>query len=154
MTGRLHSVSCFVISGVVGCGGASGPELATVKGVVKLDGQPLPQARVVFQPTGPKGSPSIGQTASDGSFEVMFNRNKHGAMVGTHKVRVTTADLLTDETGRETEVKERIPARFNTQTELTYDVKSGENSFEILVESKGTISTQQKPQAQLANPCL
>src|SRR5690606_23808547 len=40
---------------LAGCGGADGPELASVSGTVTLNGQPLPHAVVQFQPTSPQG---------------------------------------------------------------------------------------------------
>ena len=50
---------------LVGCGG--NPDLADVKGVVTLDGQPLPNAFVMFTPEG-SGTVSFGQTGDDGNF--------------------------------------------------------------------------------------
>lgn len=122
----------------VGCGGgAGGPDLAFVTGVVLLDGQPLPDAIVVFQPTGPQGSPSNAVTTADGRFELSFNRNRKGAIPGDHRVKISTARLISNENGDETEVPEKLPPRYHEKTELSYAVKPGKNEFEIQLDSKG-----------------
>ena len=54
----------IVLGLICGCGGESGPELATVEGYVFLDGQPLPDATVIFTPE--SGSPSYGTTDQEG----------------------------------------------------------------------------------------
>ncbi len=130
------SIWLLLTLGLAGCGKPAGPELAKVQGVILLDGQPLPEARVIFQPSGAHASPSIGQTRPDGSFELAFNRRRRGAMLGTHRVRITTTAITTDPRGRESVIPERLPPRYHAHSELTYEVKSGANRFEILLASK------------------
>ena len=55
---------------LAGCG--SEDELATVKGKVTLNGEPLEGATVQFQPTAEGGAPSSGQTDGKGRYELMF----------------------------------------------------------------------------------
>ena len=106
---------------LAGCGGKSpGPVLAPVQGTVTLDGQPLPNARVVFQPSGENASPSIGETDDKGAFELAFNRRCKGALPGQHVVRITTAGVISDESGKETIVEEKVPPRYNDQSELKF----------------------------------
>jgi hypothetical protein len=121
-----------------GCGGVKGPELAMVTGIVTLDGQPLPEARLVFQPSGKAASPSIAETSPDGRFKLAFNRNKSGAMIGTHQVKITTAKLVSGDGGKETFRPEKLPPRYNGQSELAYQVQPGRNNFEIKLESHGS----------------
>lgn len=122
---------------LAGCGGGSkGPTLAPVVGTVTLDGKPLAHARVVFQPTGPNASPSVGETDDSGSFELAFNRRSKGALPGSHTVRVTTAGVISDLSGKETVVEEAVPPQYNQKSELKYDVKAEPNRFEIALESK------------------
>ena len=125
-----------IVGLLAGCGGASGPGLAKVTGRVTLDGQPLPKARVVFQPSGPNASPSTAETREDGTFELMYRRDAAGAMIGSHKARVTTAGLVSDDAGKETVVPEKVPSRFNKNSQLTFEVKEGENNFDVSLDSK------------------
>jgi hypothetical protein len=77
---------------VSGCG--SGPRLAKVSGVVKLDGKPYPNALVNFQPVGGKanenpGKGSVGRTDAQGRYVLMYDGTTEGAVVGKHLVRIT-----------------------------------------------------------------
>lgn len=73
----------------VGCGGGSDlPELGTVAGLLTDGGKPVAGATVEFYPE--KGSPSFGTTGPDGRFEMSYGSGLPGAVVGQHKVRVTT----------------------------------------------------------------
>lgn len=122
-----------------GCGGGvQGPILSPVRGTVTLDGQPLPKARVIFQPSGASASPSIGETDDTGAFELAFSRRNKGALPGDHVVRITTAGVVTDAAGKETVVEEKVPPRYNEKTELKYQVKPEANQFAIRLESKST----------------
>ncbi len=136
---------------LAGCGGGTGPELAKVTGLVTLDGQPLPKARVVFQPSGPNASPSTAETREDGSFELYFRRDAPGAMIGQHSVRVTTAGIVSDDSGNETTVPEKVPTRFNKDSGLTFEVKPGRNEFEISLDSKP--DPVKKPTRRLPTGC-
>jgi len=126
----LGGLACV---GAAGCGGG-GPELAPVEGTVTLDGTPLPAATVVFQPQG-LGSPSSGITDEEGHYELLYAVNRQGAMIGRHTVRITTyAQGRADENGEPTFTPERVPPRYNSQTELTREVEPGGNTFDFLLE--------------------
>lgn len=135
VTDKLIVIVCVLI---MGCS-QSGPVLVPVTGVVKLDGQPLPKARVVFQPSGTNASPSVGHSAENGSFELAFNRQRKGAIVGKHKVSVTTSAVRQNESGQDVLVPERIPQQYNNLTELKYEVKNSSNHFDIDLTSAGVI---------------
>lgn len=75
---------------IAGCG-QSGPELAPAQGVVLLDGQPVPDAAVTFQPVdgGPVAS---GVTNAHGQFKLQTN-NRPGALVGEHRVTIVKQEM-------------------------------------------------------------
>ena len=107
------------------------PDLGKVSGVVTLDGVALQGAIVTFQPVGAeepgsRRSSSVGRTDQEGRFTLTYVRDVPGAVVGTHKVSVQ-APLATG--------KETLPARYNARTELTEEVKAGNNKFEFKLES-------------------
>ena len=123
---------------IAGCGGGSDVDLVSVEGTVRLDGSPLPGATVEFQPTG-GGSPSYGQGPTDasGRYKLMFTYDKEGAMIGEHTVRITTFQEDEDEeTGESTIVEEKLPPRYNTETELTATVESGGGPYDFDLKSE------------------
>lgn len=123
-----------------GCGDG-GPELASVKGVVTVDGQPVPNAILTFVPQ--EGSPSYGQTASDGSYELMFTDIKRGAMLGQHQVSIEGQRLSKDELAemkaQGMDVPDRIveiPKAYRRPGALTAEVKRGSNAIDFHLEAK------------------
>ncbi|WP_145034822.1 carboxypeptidase regulatory-like domain-containing protein [Caulifigura coniformis] len=98
-------------------------ELAGVTGVVSCDGRPLPKANVVFQPNDGVGTTSIGFTNDAGEYELVFSRKEKGAIVGGHEVQINV--WPTEENPRPI----RLPARYNTATELKAEVIPGANTF-------------------------
>jgi len=111
-----------------GCGG-SNQEVAPVHGHDTLDGQPLPYAGVVFESTGKP--PSGGTTDKDGNYELIFKRGVKGAPIGTNRVTIL------QDTQR-VPGPQRVPARFNQNSELQREVKSDDNvfDFDLTTEAK------------------
>jgi hypothetical protein len=136
----LRSRSLFWIVGaclLVGCGGASDrPDLGTVTGTVTLDDKPLGNVWVMFSPT--TGRTSVGRTDENGKYELMYLEETKGANLGSHKVAIMTyhEDELEElRAASEEPVKEPIPAKFNSQTTLTADVKEGPNVIDFPLKS-------------------
>lgn len=69
------------------CLGCSGPTLVPVEGKVLFNGEPLKFGSVMFQP--PSGQPATGQIQPDGTFSLETRGVGPGAVVGTHRVRIT-----------------------------------------------------------------
>jgi hypothetical protein len=65
----------------------------------------------------------------------MFSRDTEGAFVGEHRVKITTREITTDAQQREVWLPEKVPARYNTQTELKREVKPGSNRFDFDLDS-------------------
>ena len=130
---------------VAGCD--SGPGLAPVSGTVTMDGSPLAGAEVTFQPTFEGGSPSSAITDASGRYELKFTMKEKGALPGEHIVRITMAEEedadeggvagagTTGEEGDEEPSDERIPARYNTESELKRTVEKKSNTFDFPLES-------------------
>jgi hypothetical protein len=119
---------CLMV--ISGCGDSKDYELAPVSGVVTLDGQPVPQAEVVFQPIGTaeKSAPGPGSVAradESGRFELKTIRDEPGAVVGSHSVAIYS-HREAPAGGSDVDVgpprTEAIPARYNVDTKLTFDV--------------------------------
>lgn len=135
-----------------GCGG-DGPELGSVSGQVTMDGKPLPNVLVTFVPDG-GGGVSTGKTDANGKYELGFYE-RAGALIGKHKVSVTTLQELQDTASElpssdpayekqamgsasdyaKGGVVERIPARYNSLTEIVKEVTSGSNVINLELKS-------------------
>jgi len=106
------------------------PQLGEVHGTVKLNGDPLPNATVEFYPE--QGAPSYGETNEEGYYELRYNDDYMGAVVGKHTVKITTYKQTAP---GEEPVPEKVPAKynqydqFNLDAELIEEVKPGENSI-------------------------
>lgn len=146
MVGKLGLVCLsFVITiTCLGCGGSDLPDLGSVQGVVTMDGNPLGNVRVSFQPE--EGRGSSGTTDASGKYELVYRTNEPGALLGNHKVSITTvrdeaeeAEAIVplsddDSAPRQKPVrkfKETVPAKYNAKTELTAEVKSGSNTIDF-----------------------
>lgn len=133
----IAGVSLLGAAMVIGCGKSDVP-LAHVEGTVMLDGQPLANAIVEFQPEGPVGKvrPSIGETGPDGKYKLRFSRDRWGAVVGNHKVLITTFSPSGD--GR---FKERVPAAYNSATTLQRTVARQSNWLDFDLQSNNPAGT-------------
>ena len=124
----LNAFALFIL--LAGCG-KSGPDLAPVSGVIKIDGEPMENVDVAFQPQEGK-SPSYGRTDKNGHYELGYKQGVVGALVGKHTVRITASHELMRN-------PPNLPAKFNSSSELTYEVKSGKNddaNFDVTSEGK------------------
>jgi hypothetical protein len=139
----LSTIGLLAAGLVAGCG--SGANIAPVSGVVKLNGKPYPGAMVSFQPIGGAGNPnpgkgSMGLTDQDGKFTLYYDGSEKGAVVGTHRVRISTlpgkgvkaADTPPPETGTPDDAPgdpttefDPIPLEWHEKSDKTFDVPPG-----------------------------
>jgi hypothetical protein len=132
-----------ILLAVIGCG-PKARELAPVSGKVMLDGRPLINANVAFIPQATAGTvghvTSRGRTDAQGKYTLKTAESspRDGAVVGKHRVQISTkvsdaSAEYTEDQGSKTPV-ERVPAKYNSQTELSRDVPregSSEMNFEL-----------------------
>src|SRR4051812_48665847 len=91
-TWKSHGLFLSVALSATAACGCSGLSVAEVEGVVKLDGNPLPQVRVQFMPDPDKqtlGPVSAGVTDEQGRYKLLCADKRSGAAVGWHKVVIT-----------------------------------------------------------------
>jgi len=131
----LYTMLIFSISGCFGSGGEPIPDLASVSGVVTLDGAPLDGAKIIFEPQqvtdNGRRHTSSATTESDGSYTLEYNSEASGATPGTHKVLIIKMPDDPDQAG-----EQLVPAKYNDKTELTAEVKEGDNTFNFDLKSK------------------
>ena len=120
----------------VGCSRNSDyPPLGRVEGVITLDGQPLADADVTFQPEGPGSRASVGTTDAQGRYELVYLNDVRGAMVGPHRVMITTA-RSGDDNDPSSSVREKLPDRYHRNSDTRVEVVDDKNTFDFALESK------------------
>jgi hypothetical protein len=136
MTSLLGTLRWAPLAALVvlsGCGGSGlkVPALGKVHGTVTLDGKPLPNAAVSFQPVSGKDGPSQALTDKEGKYTLTYLPGHPGAAIGEHTVRITgkPADAPAS-------VKETVPPKYNEKSELKVAVKEGDNTHDFKLESK------------------
>jgi hypothetical protein len=116
----------IIFLGVLSLGlGGCAERFAPVCGTVTLDGKPLEGAIVGFYPADRRGSHGV--TDAQGRYELVYSQTIKGILPGQYLVRITTADVNTPE---------RLPARYHERTELSAEVKPGDNVHDFALKSK------------------
>ena len=113
-------LALLVVITCLGCGDPNVPDLGRVYGRVTLDGEPVKRARLVYQADGKP--PCVGETDEDGNYEIMFDTGIRGAAVGKNLVTISTMRAEQNEKGERVMTPELIPAKFNVETTLTFEV--------------------------------
>lgn len=121
--------------------------LVQVSGRVTLDGQPLPSAVVTFESE--DGQFSYGLTNSEGEFSLRLDSEMTGVTPGKKVVRISTTrkilGLNTGDSGQgegeggednagklsPAHIEEKVPAKYNKNSELIVEVSSSQRRFEF-----------------------
>lgn len=134
----------FGLLAVFLCGCGSEPySVAPVSGQVLVDGEPAKGARVSFEPIGNEDRPnpgpgSFGRTDETGRYTLKIIGADEGAVVGKHRVRISMFEVKETPNGEMQDVsKEALPARYNANTELEFEVpEDGTEEADFKLESK------------------
>ena len=119
----------LVLVVLTGCSGGK-DRIAPVSGVVRLNGKPLAGASVFFEPI-PSDKETYGPgahaiTDAEGRFTLMVAAEKtRGAVIGKNTVRISLGDAPKGDPGGAHLTRELLPARYNSKSELTFDVPPG-----------------------------
>lgn len=122
----FHIAVAVALLGVVGCGpGARDfPERDFVQGTVTLDGEPIANGSISFasDEDAARGMPSSGNI-KDGTYKMQVTP-------GQKKVKINC--MVSSGKGINSEMKNIVPAKFNTETTLTANVTGGDTlDFEV-----------------------
>ena len=140
ITPRLGShgsavAAIVALSLLAGCDG--GPERVPVRGMVTYNSVPIDNGTIVFIPEGlPKGVPKAGTRIAAGAyaFEPGF-----GPFTGKYTVEITWdkktgRKVSTGDADSRDETKQMLPAKYNSQTTLTAEVKRGETKCDFTLD--------------------
>jgi hypothetical protein len=125
-----------------GCGGQKLREgFVDMHGTVTLDKQPLPDAQVEIVTE--KGT-SYGRTDSSGRYVAEYSTGLKGAGKGPAKVKIRTSivypgedtsSLKVDPKTGDFKKEEKVPAKYNTKTELKVDITEGDKPYDFELTS-------------------
>ena len=131
-SGRRSIVRLALLLGLTAGCAPSTYSLATVSGVVTLDGVPLANAVVNFQPmaTGEStdaGPGSTGRCDANGRYVLVTIDDQPGAVVGKHRVRIysySPESPMVSDTDDGSQPQERVPDVYNYRSQLTFVVEA------------------------------
>ena len=106
------------------------PDLGQVSGRVTLDGQPVSNASVRFEPEMGHAATSFALSDTNGEYELYYTQGVKGAVPGKHIVYIQTMP------GPPGEPAMALPAKYRTGQALTAEVTPGKNeiNFELTSE--------------------
>lgn len=153
MPTRFSRWSALVAVGLMllvhsGCSKKGGlAPLADVTGTITLDGQPAPGVLVEFNPQltplvassgANQGKPpvagSTGLTNAEGKFSLQYDKQRAGAVLGSHVVRVSKLPAYDPED--KPAAPDPIPPQYNIASTITFDVKEGPNTYNLDVKTR------------------
>jgi hypothetical protein len=120
------------IIGVMLLPGCDDDGMASVSGLVTLDGQPLSGALVQFRPASKAERPALGATDNRGKYKLATSRNILKVYPGSYTVNISKRK----EIGDFSEGNELLPARYNSATELRVDVPAGDSTLDFPLTSE------------------
>lgn len=143
----LNLMFALSILTCAGCSGESGPVRSRIEGAASLDGTPIAEGTMNLIPIGETKAPTASVQIKEGKYKSEENK---GPVAGTYRVEilayrsgktVTSGGVSGATSGPSAassvaEVEMYIPARYNTKSELTYEVAAGENKKDFDLKSK------------------
>ena len=137
----LSATFLAAVTLLAGCG-EDLPELVNVTGTVTMDGKPLANATVIFEPENDRASQGV--TDEQGRYELLYKVGAPGAVVGKHTVRISKyegggeGEEEEEDAATMDEESSLVPAAYNEQSELTADVKPDkEDGYDFNLDSSG-----------------
>lgn len=129
----MITASCFVL---IGCGGTDGPKTVDVTGTVTLDGDPLPNATLMFKPEGSDNvySGAYGFTDEEGVYSLVTSSNTEGAPPGKYRVEISTYAQPDEDEGTAASL-EKIPIVYNEESNLVVDVTADGGPYDFELKS-------------------
>ncbi len=134
----------ILAAAITGCGG-SDFEIVPVSGIVTLDGEPVPDAQLTFQPIADPdsekteaGSGSYGTTDENGRYTLKtVVPDGPGAVVGRHNVMISTAQMRSQNDDAGWLTKDIIPAHYRDgQATLWIDISGPTDQANFELTSK------------------
>lgn len=146
-------LSASLLLAFAGCGGSDLPTLADVSGTIQMDGKPLANASVTFIPE--NGRPSSGMTDGSGCYTMSYSEQADGVVPGSCRVMISTGKPGQENEDGESEpgLPETVPAEYNLDTSLVFDVKPGtSNTADFKLTGSGTVAAAAEGEESIGDP--
>lgn len=135
---QLTSLAIAILAAAtLGCGQSSDLDKVVVRGMVTLDGQPIPNGEVRFIPTNGTKGPVSGGPIKDGAY---MAQGRGGVPVGEHRVEIKAfraagkpGQSISPEGGP---AEQYLDRRFNEQTTLTAKIDASTETQDFQLTSK------------------
>jgi len=130
----------FIVAILVTVTGCSGQGQVSVHGDITLDGSLVESGSISFLPLGSGAEVAVSAPIVNGSYET--SETATGLTPGEYRVEITwpkktgkkiaslDPGMMTDET------VEAIPAKYNSESELTVQVTAGKDKYDFALESE------------------
>jgi hypothetical protein len=126
-------LTAWAIVFVAGCGDDTGGRLA-ITGSVDYKGVPLDQGSIEFLPH-PGVKTQAGATITNGRYSIPADKGLEPGMYTVKISSIEGPDVSVEPGGLPgKEPKERLPAKYNTKSTLTKEVKKGETKFDFQLD--------------------
>jgi hypothetical protein len=130
---QRHRLAVLLLLALAGCADSTAPVDAlprkALSGSVSLDGQPLAQGKIQFDPVGAGAGNTTLATGEikDGKFAI---DRASGPVPGKYKVSISSVPPIKIGPGEEPGARpkmdpEKVPAKYNTRTTLTEEITDG-----------------------------
>lgn len=128
----------WLARGVIVLGGAlaggCGPATGTITGAVTIDGQPLDKGVISYVPADSQGHP-VTVNIVNGKYTLQAPTGQKYVQISAPIVVNTRKEYEGPDAPLVEITDERLPPKYNSQTELTFEVKAGVNAKDWAVES-------------------
>jgi len=126
----------FLFPAILFCGCAEDKNIATVTGIVKVNGELAKMGGITYIPVD-------GQSGTAGAVITGGKYMASDVPIGTHKVQIRVSKVVghkklynTPDSPLQPVLEEVLPAKFNSKTELRLDVVAGKNEKDYDLPSK------------------
>lgn len=139
MTALPRAVAAFAALTAILSAGCGGDDRQAISGSVTLNGRPLDQGVIVFVSADAKSPTQASTQIANGSYQIP---QAQGLVPGKYKVSISSPDGKTPDADPNAAPgpsgnfasKDRIPAKFNTDSTLEVEVKKGDpNKFDFTI---------------------
>jgi hypothetical protein len=117
---------------LAGCGGTG---VNSVSGKVELDGQPLETGTIQFAAADGQ-APSQAAMIDGGSYQTELQRTNYQVQIFSPRPSKVVGKIDPNVPGGEPTVEERLPPRYNFQSELTLNVTGPTTNADFKLQSK------------------
>jgi hypothetical protein len=151
---KRAALLAVIVSFAAAAGCDGGPSIAPVSGTIYMDGKPLPNVDIAFQPIGSEQNPNPGRgstakTDAEGRYALKIDGTVDGAVVGRHRIVISSSQTtaVDPETGSADGApveREMVPPEYNYQSKLEFEVPAGgTNNADFQLDSFETLRKKQ-----------